>query len=243
MSQIRKDYETVAEYAKLATTCIDKRLHDKSFRRQIPYKTPFEESRHWGRDKWFMFDSLPKQFRDDVNNDPGKVDDNLKSALELWNEVVEDAMKAMDRIVAYERALDDVPDWLKTVPSAELDLIRDLKAARIAEAEKRAAEHKSRMEELAKKRAREEERAIKIGGWYSYHRMKDGTPLSKVEVVDMRGIPPHLQREMMAKSKSVEFEKVSFYVPPKVVKPNYDAIDNKPPDKIHPNHVARGRNH
>lgn len=243
LDRIKKDYETVATYAKQAATCVDKRLHDKAFRRQVPYKTPFEESRHWGRDKWFMFDALPREFRDDVNNDPGKVDENLKAAIELWQMITEEAVKAMDRIVGYEASLSKIPDWLRSVPSNELALIEQMRAARIAEAERVAAERKRQWAEQEAKRKRDEERSIRVGGWYSYHRMKDGTPLSKVDVVDMRGIPPHLQREMMAKTKPVEFEKVSFYVPPKVVKPDYDAIDNKPPDKIHPVHVARGRNH
>lgn len=243
LDRIKKDYETVAAYAKQAATCVDKRLHDKAFRRQVPYKTPFEESRHWGRDLWFMFDALPREFRDDVNNDPGKVDDNLKAAVELWQGITEEAVKAMDSIVGYEASLSAIPDWLRSVPSDELALIEQMRAARIAEAARVAAERRHQWEENEKKRKQAEERAVRVGGWYSYHTMKDGTALSKVEVVDMRGIPPHLQREMEARTRAIEFQKHSFYVPPKVVKIDHEAIDNKPPDKINPIHVARGRNH
>lgn len=239
---IRSDYKVVENYATMAATAIIPEMHNKSFKKHIPYKT-HEFARHWGRDKWSFFDGLPKEFRDMVNDDPISPDTALDAALVLWQDMTRDAERAMDRIIGYENSINNLPSWLTTNETKEMQIIRDLRAKREEMARRAEEEYKKAMQRRREQEAADRERSIRIGGWYSYHTMKDGTRLSNVEVLDRRGMAPHVYRELLAKSKPAEFTKHSFYVAPKTVVPDYDVIDNKAPEKINPMQIARGRNH
>jgi hypothetical protein len=199
---------------------------------------------HWG-----MFESLPRSLRDVVNNDPGHVEDNLTAALEMWKEMIVQAEKAMDRIIGYEKAVAyrglDLPMWLIQEKTEELDTIIKLKAEREAEAARLAAERKQQEKDAADARKHAMDRERRYGGAYAYWTANNGTDLAKVEVVDTRGLPPHIAREMIAKATPLKFERHTFYVAPgkgKMTEERADKLDNAPPAKIHPTHMKRGRN-
>ena len=209
---IVQDYQTVMEYGRDAATVIDKTLRVKGFAFHVPHKHKVSGSLTWDRNTWGLFDSLPCSMRDMINEDPGNVDGNLTTALELWKSTIEQAEKAMDRIIGYEKAIsaNGLPAWLTGAKSEEYDAIAKLKAEREAEAARLAAERKAQQEEAARKRAEALNRERRYGGTYAYYTANGGAKLSEVEVVDTRGLPPHIARQVMAASKPLAFERHTF---------------------------------
>ncbi len=250
LPNILKDYALVADYATAFSTATPLNTRARGFDRHVPHKTPFPESRHWGRDLWGQFDSLPRVYRDMVNNDPNAPHVTLETALALWSEESTAAHAAMDRIVRYEHALDlidGMPAYLRERPTEEVKAITALKAERLKayEAQKEAA-RLAREEADALRRAHEaRERRYATARAYVSYRTKDGTTLDKVEVVDTRGLAPHVARQVLAQSQPLAFVKHVVYAKPKVEVRSQDSFaeDTKAPLKIHPNHVARGRNY
>lgn len=250
IDRVRDSYSIVIDYARQKATAVDYKLWDKAFKRHVPYKTPFKESRHWGRDRWIMFDGLPKEFRDMVNHDPKNPDDALDAAIELWRAVELDAMNAMDRIVQYENnsvAISKLPEWLRGESQRVCELVHALRYQRILlhEGQKREAQEREIEREKRLERERKRERRFFAGGYRSYYTLDDDTKLSDAEILDPRGIPPHEYRRLVAEARELRFKKHTYYVPPQwytVDKKKAEEIDNKPPAKIHPVHVSRGRN-
>lgn len=248
-NNIVRDYKTVSEYARDAATVIDKTLRVRSFHKHVPHRHKIEGALTMDRSQWGMFDSLPRSLRDVVNDDPGNVIENLNAALAMWNDMTTQAENAMDRIIGYEKVVEknglDLPMWLTQEKTEELDTILKLKAEREAEAARLAAERKQQEADAAAARKAAADREYRVGGRYSYYTANDRTDLTKVELVDTRGMPPHLARELLAKAQPLKFEKYNIWVAPgktKLTEKRADELDNAPPAKIHPMHMKRGRN-
>ena len=245
-ANITQDYKLVLEYGKEAATVIDKTLRVKSFAFHVPHKHRIANALTWDRHTWGLFDSLPQSLRNMVNEDSGNVDANLQAALDMWRQMIEQAEKAMDRIIGYEYAIkrDGLPDWLTEIKSEEYNAIATLKAEREAEAARLAAERKEKEAEAARRRAEEMNRMRHFGGTYVSHTVS-GQSLSKIEVVDTRGLPPHLARLVIENSKPLVFERHEFYVAPhkaKITEEDAKRMDEAPPATVHPSQMKRGRN-
>ena len=248
-ANITRDYKLVSDYAREAVTVIDPKLRPKSFHFHIPHRHKIAGAPIWDREHWGWFDSLPRSMRDMINEDPGNIDDNLQAALAMWQDMITQAEKAMDRIIGYEKAVShwglQLPDWLTTNKTAELPMIEKLKAEREAEAARLAAERKEAEAEAERRRAEHMDRERRFGGNYRTITANDRTPLNRVELLDTRGMPPHLARELLAASTPLRFETRHYWTPPVIRKPteaDADKADRTPPAKVHPEHFKRGRN-
>lgn len=246
---LTKDYKTVIEFAKYASTSVDSSIIRKRYMKHVPHKTD-DWSRHWARDRWFMFDGLPRFLRDDVNSEPVNPDSALMAAIELWEEMKLDADRAMDRIISYEisyEATKKLPEWLRNENAFEyIEML-----------------HNSRMEHAAKLRLEEENRRAQLkkdqakNKWTKYSwtagtrvvTTVNGLNPKDITVVDTRGIPPHMliqmQRDKQLKGLEIQerwtkFRSGSAYTNKKDIQ---DDIDNTPPLKFHPVNIKRGKNY
>ena len=250
---VEDDYATVIEYARNKATTVDYHMRDKSFKRHVPHKTPFQESRHWGRDNWGKLDSLPREFRDMVNNDPSNPDEALSAAVILWSETEDEAYKAMDRLITYESTISglaSLPKWLQGETEKVIEIVQDLLYRRNARAQAIRAERA--MEEAARRqrdmKLADEERRYSRGSLRTYYTLDNGTKLNdpNLKIIDSRGLPPHEYRRLLAESDPLRFKKHTYTTAPgwhTVNRKKQEEIDNKPPDKINPIHVKRGRNY
>lgn len=252
---IERDYRILAEYATAAATCISADIIRKRFMKHVPEITK-NHSRHWGRDRWYLLDCLPKYLRDMVNDDPSNPDDALFAAVDLWNDTVRNAEIVMDRIVKYEEAagvIDSYPDWLKSIEASEFDVIRKLRAIRLEHAERLRAEKERERREREEKeknfRSVKERRYIASTVMEDW-RVRIGNERLRLDEIqhDVRimKLPPHLAREELRK-RTMTVEKVTWVRPPIIQTYDAgkvaDAIDNAPPLKFHPIEIKRGRNY
>jgi hypothetical protein len=249
---IARDYEILRHYGEEAATICPSDILRKRYLRHVPHKT---EQHHlgWGRDHWIDFDSLPRSYRDMINDDPGHPDENLKVAWEMWRQEIELAERAMDRILRYESALqgiDTLPDWLKSADSKVLSVIRQMRDFRIAHDAKLKADRAAVAAERAAQQKRDQERQQR---WSRQHDRvlytgNHGVSLREITMFDTKGMAPHMVRAMM---EAKIIEPLSFQVHRysslghMASFTNADLkskIDNRPPDKVHPQHFKRGKN-
>jgi len=256
LDAIERDYATLKEYAKDAATCVPEVLRRKRFHKHVPTVTQ-ETHRCWARDRWIAFESLPRVFREMVNDDPSHPDEALDVALAMWAEIEHKAEQAMDRILEYESALVQIanlPDWLKGVSLPEMEAINFLREDRLEllrkqleEAERRQQEQKAREKLERGKKITRYQPATVMEDWL----VKQDNKWKRLNEIDnevrMMRLPPHLAREMLEKKKAevLEVKRVTHVRPAGFY--TYDgakaaATDNEVPLKFHPKNFQRGKN-
>ena len=254
-SAIVADYKTVAEYAQEKTTAVPDDIIRKRFMKHVAAKTNPEISRHWGRDYWYAFDSLPRTLRDIVNDATNNPDNELISAIEYWASITDKAEAAMDRIVRYEHTIDRIdslPDWLKEVSIEEIELIKRLKAERLAKYVEILAEQERQRKE--RERLERSNRQQKFTRYtpptkMEYYTINGKRPEEIEEEIRLMRVPPHIARELLAAKLVTKLDIARHTYTREAGFRTYDSakeadkIDNTPPLKFHPIQVKRGRNY
>jgi len=251
-ASIIKDFKFLMAFGARAATVVDKKLINLRYQKHVPHMNRVDNSSIWTRDRWFAFDSLPRDLRDEVNYDPRDPNEALKAATELWEADKKEADRAAVRVANYESLLSQMSGEDEGARIIRQMIEERLAENRRLEAERLAAEEARRKaeEERAKREAKRRRRWVPPTEMVEYRingqRLRDIS--RNVSVIDTRGIPPHLiyaaeRAKMMERLKVTEhrYTRPGFYAD-STEKDRAKKMDQEAPVKIHPVQLKRGRN-